>query len=504
MKMSTISEHAHKSVMPKDAHSDDYWLFGDEDPLLKTDEHSIGHGAESNKNKTTFPDEKAIEAHTQTEEPHHSHQPPDISQPDPQKPINEPSHHSDKPVVLPDVGRPGYWLFGDHATFVATAKDTNNQFSLFDFTTIPQGGPLVHTHYLEGEFAYILEGEVSYQIHDETFTATPGSFIYEPLGHPHAFANLGTETARHLVFSFPSGLENLFAESGIPGSRFSPPTPPPPSSDFVDNNVKLLNKYGIEAQNSIIFAPLDYNSTKSGTPEVTLFRPGEAKGAVGVTLAVDDNAGNNIASIPVNFADGERFKTIPIDRELLNTTDTTLNLALKNPTRGATLGMLQDKAKIAIADDDTYTITNGNTPDSLPKLLPDSDRPSYWLGGDKYNVVATGDDTEGNLSLFEVVVPPQEDDYLLYNPTDVGYFVLDGNVTFQRGEESFTAAPDTFVLLPEGDPYAITNLGSTDAKTLAFSTSSDLENFISYFGKPEDPFSPPCNCMPHHSHTEMC
>jgi len=401
--------------------------------------------------------------------------------------------YADAPVVLPDTDRPGYWLFGDHATFVATGKDTGGQFSLFDFTTVPQGGPSIHTHNLEDEFAYILEGEVSYQIHDQVFTATPGSFVYEPKGHPHAFANLGTTTARHLVFSFPSGLENLFAEAGLPGSRFSPPPPQLPSSEFLDRNVQMLNKYGIDAQNSVIFAPFDYNSTKSGSPEVNLLRPGESKGSVSVTIAASD--GKNITNIPVNFADGERFKTvsIPYIHGYSGTADQTLNLALTDPTGGATIGMLQDKAALTIKHDNSYTIANGNTPDSLPKVLPKQDSLAYWLGGDNYKFVATSADTEGQFSLFDVLVSPQTTDSLLYAPADQGYFVLDGNVNFQVGDQVFNAAPNTFVFIPEGNPYALTNSGTTDARTLLFSTSSELEKFISYLGTPGDIFNPPCN-----------
>ncbi|MCC5661745.1 cupin domain-containing protein [Nostoc sp. XA010] len=418
---------------------------------------------------------------------------------------HEPPHKfAERPVVLSDTDRKGYWLFGDHATFVATGKETKGQFSLFDFTTVPQGGPLVHTHYREGEFAYILEGEVSYQLHDQVFTATAGSFVYEPKGHPHSFVNLGTTTARHLVFSFPSGLENLFAEAGLPGSRFSPPAPQVPSSEFLDANVKLLNKYGVDAQNSIIFAPFDYNSTKSGSPEVTLLRPGESKGAVSATITVND--GKNIKHLPVNFADGERLKTvsIPYVRGNSSTVDRTFNLALTDPKGGATIGMLQDKAVVIIKNDNNYTIANGNTPDSLPKVLPNQDSAAYWLEGDNYKFVATSVDTEGQFSLFDVLVGPQQSDSLLYAPADQGYFVLDGNVDFHIGDQVFNAAPNTFVFIPEGNPYALTNLGTTNARTLLFSTSSELENFISYLGTPGDIFNPPCNSFSQHNHTYIC
>ncbi|KYC34837.1 hypothetical protein WA1_49845 [Scytonema hofmannii PCC 7110] len=132
----------------------------------------------------------------------------------------------EEPVVLPDKNRPGYWLIGDRASFVATSDDTNGQYSLFDFYTVPQGGPFPHIHGSEKEFAYILEGEISYQLNDETFTATPGTFVNKNPNEEdvHTFANLGDTPSRHLEFVLPSGIENAFATVGVPGSVLVPKT----------------------------------------------------------------------------------------------------------------------------------------------------------------------------------------------------------------------------------------------------------------------------------------
>jgi quercetin dioxygenase-like cupin family protein len=400
----------------------------------------------------------------------------------------------DAPVVLPNTQRPGYWLFGDHATFVATGEDTGGQFSLFDFFTLPQGGPIPHIHTRETEFAYILEGELSYQMHDQVLTATPGTFVYKPQDHLHSFVNLGTTPTRHLEFVIPSGIENLFAAIGQPGPETSPPPPQLPPPEILDRNFALLSQYGVEAADSLIFAPTEFNFTRYGTPTVTVLRPGSAEGAVSVTLAVSDGT-----EIPVNFADGERIQTvpIPITNNGLVEGNRTINLALTDPTGGAILGLLQDTAVLTIGSDSSYTLTNGDEPNDFPLLLPNTQRPSFWLGGENYSFIATGADTEGHLSLFDVFVPRQtEAESLISAPGDQAYYILDGNVTFRLGNQAFTATPNTFIYLPQGNPYALTNLGTAPARTLLFNPQSGLENFFAAVGIPGDPSTPPPTSVP--------
>jgi len=397
-------------------------------------------------------------------------------------------------VVLPPTQRQGYWLFGDHATFVATGEDTGGQFSLFDFFTLPQGGPIPHIHTRETEFAYILEGELSYQMHDQVLTATPGTFVYKPQDHLHSFVNLGTTPTRHLEFVIPSGIENLFAAIGQPGPETSPPPPQLPPPEVLERNFALLSQYGVEAADSLIFAPTEFNFTRYGTPTVTVLRPGSAEGAVSVTLAVSDGT-----EIPVNFADGERIQTvpIPITNNSLVEGNRTINLALTDPTGGAILGLLQDTAVLTIGSDSSYTLTNGDEPNDFPLLLPNTQRPSFWLGGENYSFIATGADTEGHLSLFDVFVPPQaEPESLISAPGNQAYYILDGNVSFQLANQTFTATPNTFIYLPQGNPYALTNLGTAPARTLLFNPQSGLENFFAAVGIPGDPSTPPPTSVP--------
>ncbi|NJP19139.1 MAG: cupin domain-containing protein [Hydrococcus sp. CRU_1_1] len=397
--------------------------------------------------------------------------------------------NANRPIIIPpDEKRKSVWLFSDNATFAATGTDTNGQISLFDFTTLA-GGPIPHTHTREDEFVYVLEGEMSYQLRDTVFTATPGTFISKPKNVLHAFNNQEGTPARHLEFVIPSGVENFFTTLGQPGAPTTPPPLQTPNSADLGRVSNIFNQFGIKTPDSLIIAPDQYNLTKEGTPEVKIYRPGEVKGDVSATIALSYNSRK--VEIPVNFADGERIKTVSIPLTDIGENQK-VTLTLTNPSKETSVGLLQNKAVLTTGEDNTYTLTNGYTSDDFPTLYPDPQRQAFWLGGDNYSFVATGAQTKGLLSLFDVFVPPQsETESLISSPVDQAFYVLDGNVTFQLENRLFTATPNTFVYLPEGNSYALTNSGVESAQTLLFSTSSGLENFIAETGIPGDRSSPP-------------
>ena len=389
---------------------------------------------------------------------------------------------AEQPLVLPNVDRQGYWLFSDNATFVATDSNTNGLFSLFDFTTLP-GGPLPHLHTREDEFVYVLDGEITYQLGDDTFTATPGSFISKPKDVLHSFINAGDKPVRHLEFVVPSGIEGLFSSLGQPGTPDNPPPPQPPTTDLLEGGFQLLNDFGVIAPDSLMFSPAQYGITQEGEPEVTILRPGEATGEITATITLSDGT-----EIQVTFEDGERIKTIPIPLSAIGDNQT-IELTITD-----TIALLQNKAILTIGDNNTYSLIDGYDPDHFRLLSPEPQLESFWLAGDNYDLIAGSDDTNGLLSLFNVSVSESSEADQLFNaPTDLAFYILEGDVTFGLGNQSFTATPDTFVYVPEGNSYSLSNSGDTSAQTLLFNTTNPggLENFIASVGTPQDITSVP-------------
>jgi mannose-6-phosphate isomerase-like protein (cupin superfamily) len=113
------------------------------------------------------------------------------------------------------VGR-SFWWQGALMTIKATAADTEGQLGLVE-ADFPGdfGGPPLHVHSREDEAFYVLDGEIRFRQGDEESVARQGDYVFGPRGVPHSF-KVGEGGARALVLAMPAGLEEMFAEGGLP------------------------------------------------------------------------------------------------------------------------------------------------------------------------------------------------------------------------------------------------------------------------------------------------
>jgi quercetin dioxygenase-like cupin family protein len=111
---------------------------------------------------------------------------------------------------LPPV--PAYWGPGDHYTFL-TGEETGGAYFAMEALVPPGGGPPPHIHRREDETFYLVEGQIEFQLGDETVTAGPGDFVNVPRGTVHCFRNAGGETARMVLTFTPAGMERFFEET---------------------------------------------------------------------------------------------------------------------------------------------------------------------------------------------------------------------------------------------------------------------------------------------------
>jgi quercetin dioxygenase-like cupin family protein len=93
------------------------------------------------------------------------------------------------------------------------AADTQGVFVAVEHPLQPQtlGSP-VHTHTREDEYSFILEGQVTFMLGDEVFTASPGDWVVKPRNIPHCFWNAKPQAARILEIISPPGFEKYFDE----------------------------------------------------------------------------------------------------------------------------------------------------------------------------------------------------------------------------------------------------------------------------------------------------
>jgi quercetin dioxygenase-like cupin family protein len=84
------------------------------------------------------------------------------------------------------------------------------------------GGPPLHKHDFDEAF-YVLEGELTFQVEEEVFTAGSGELIFAPGGIVHAVANHSGEVARYLLVCTPAGFERHFDRMAAERDGVEPP-----------------------------------------------------------------------------------------------------------------------------------------------------------------------------------------------------------------------------------------------------------------------------------------
>ena len=106
----------------------------------------------------------------------------------------------------------GISLFeGDTFYCKVSTKDTNGDMYVFESTRIKEGGPILHTHYEQDEWWYILQGEFLIKVGDKTYNAKAGDFIFGPRMVPHTMAKVGQGEAKLIIGFQPAGkMEEYF------------------------------------------------------------------------------------------------------------------------------------------------------------------------------------------------------------------------------------------------------------------------------------------------------
>jgi steroid delta-isomerase-like uncharacterized protein len=107
---------------------------------------------------------------------------------------------------------PAYFL-GVPTIVRATAQTTNGAFGLVEHLAIPPGfASPYHTHRLEDEAFYVLEGELAFVSAGRWTAAPAGSYVYGPRNVPHGFKVIGNAPARMLLMTTPGGFERFIVE----------------------------------------------------------------------------------------------------------------------------------------------------------------------------------------------------------------------------------------------------------------------------------------------------
>ena len=105
--------------------------------------------------------------------------------------------------------------------------------------------------------------------------------------------------------------------------------------------------------------------------------------------------------------------------------------------------------------------------------------------GDVYRFLAVGDDTDGHYAMWEAIVPPGGGPPPhIHSREEESFYVLEGEITFQIGEERLVARTGTFANMPVGSLHSFKNETGKPAKMLISVAPAGLEEMFFEVGQP--------------------
>jgi quercetin dioxygenase-like cupin family protein len=105
--------------------------------------------------------------------------------------------------------------------------------------------------------------------------------------------------------------------------------------------------------------------------------------------------------------------------------------------------------------------------------------------GDVYRFLATGEDTAGMYAMWEAIVPPGGGPPPhVHSREEEGFYILEGEITFQINEERLVATAGMFANMPVGTPHSFKNESNRPARMLVSVAPAGLERMFFEFGVP--------------------
>jgi mannose-6-phosphate isomerase-like protein (cupin superfamily) len=135
------------------------------------------------------------------------------------------------------------WSLGGRFTVKVTEADVDGRFSLVETLAFRSTEPPLHVHHNEDEAWYIVDGQMTFYVGEDSLQAGTGSFVFAPSGIAHTFT-VDVEPTRVLVFASPAGFERFAVELGEPATSDNPPVGlAVPGPDVL---APVAQRYGIE------------------------------------------------------------------------------------------------------------------------------------------------------------------------------------------------------------------------------------------------------------------
>jgi quercetin dioxygenase-like cupin family protein len=134
------------------------------------------------------------------------------------------------------IDAPPLYFLGLPTILRATGETTNGAFGLVEQVMPPGFASPYHTHQLEDEAFYVLEGEMAFVCDGAWTLAKAGTFVFGPRNIPHGFKVVGNTSARLLLLCAPGNFAQFVME-------MSEPAPAPPDMAKL---MAVATKYRVE------------------------------------------------------------------------------------------------------------------------------------------------------------------------------------------------------------------------------------------------------------------
>jgi quercetin dioxygenase-like cupin family protein len=121
----------------------------------------------------------------------------------------------------------------------------------------------------------------------------------------------------------------------------------------------------------------------------------------------------------------------------------------------------------------------------LPTLKRPDEGQTIGVVGDIYRFLAIGEETDGRYATWEATVPPGGGPPPhVHSREEESFYVLEGAIAFQVGEERFVAKAGMFANMPPGCLHCFKNETDKPAKMLISVAPAGLEKMFLEVGQP--------------------
>jgi quercetin dioxygenase-like cupin family protein len=101
---------------------------------------------------------------------------------------------------------------GRPAAFKLMCEETGGKIAVFEEVVPPGGGTPLHIHRTSDEVIYVVSGEFTFRLGEESKQVSGGSWVFIPLGSVHGWRNTGRQDGRVFFIFTPGAGAKAFEE----------------------------------------------------------------------------------------------------------------------------------------------------------------------------------------------------------------------------------------------------------------------------------------------------